>query len=602
MRRMMTACLIVMLGAACLGCIALAEGEYDLYLDQAPDGRILPDDSAVIDGLDLELNAGALQLAEPDPLDVPEMLMSETPQTGSTASNKTVFKKLIRYEIKKGEATVVYADRAICEAKIPEKIKGYAVTSIADGAFEGCKDLWTVTVPQTVTEIGENAFADCEKLAFVTLPVGLQKIGNYAFRNCPTIAHFELPEGLTCISEGLFENCVNMWKIAIPSTVQQIGDGAFYNCRKLKEFTLPDGLMEIGVSAFELCQDMRNISIPGCVEEIPKDAFRDCAELNIVKLNEGLRVIGPSAFRNCASMRSIKLPSSVEFIDSYAFAYCEEMTTLKIPDLIESLGYGAFFHCSDVDTVCVASGVKGIGDYCFAQCKSLEKVEIPDSVATIGEHVFTIGNAAIINEANQIQLGESLKQPKKMKLYGRPESAASAYAKAYGIPFVVKKILPTSLSIAEGKSVTLYVGQKLQLTAVQVPSNAETKVKWKSSSSAVSVSDTGLLTPKRSGKATITASTENKKKATISVKIIDANSVSILEGKTVTMKVGEELQLNAQVLPEQVITKLKWSSDSTRIATVNSTGLVRAKKKGTVTITVRTANKKKTKIKIKVTE
>ena len=66
------------------------------------------------------------------------------------------------------------------------------------------------------------------------------------------------------------------------------------------------------------------------------------------------------------------------------------------------------------------------------------------------------------------------------------------------------------------------------------------------------------------------------------------------------MKVGETLQLNATVLPEQVNSKLTWSSGNKRIATVSKTGLVKAKKKGTVTITVRTANKKKAKIKIKV--
>jgi len=45
---------------------------------------------------------------------------------------------------------------------------------------------------------------------------------------------------------------------------------------------------------------------------------------------------------------------------------------------------------------------------------------------------------------------------------------------------------------------------------------------------------------------------------------------------------------------------LTWSSGNKKIATVSKTGLVNAKKKGTVTITVKTANNKKAKIKIKV--
>lgn len=603
MRRILTACFIAALCVALIGCAALADEADDLlYIDGAMDGLVLSGDAAIAgDDLELNLDVGALELSGPESAELSEPLQNDEDDGSSAVSNKTVFKDLIRYRIEDGNATIISADKAICEAYIPEKVKGYKVVSIEDGAFAGCKDLWTVTVPDTVTEIGEDAFANCGKLAFVTLPTSLERIGNYAFKNCPLIAHFDLPEGLTEISEGLFENCTEMWKITIPSTVRKIGDGAFFNCTKLKQFTLPDGLEEIGKSAFELCQDMKTVSIPAGIEAIPEFAFKDCTELNIVELKDGLKSIGFSAFRNCVSMRSVKLPSSVEFIDRFAFAYCEEMTSLKIPGNVRTLGYGAFFHCVDAEEICLMPGVVEVGDYCFAQCKSLVKVDIAESVEAIGENVFTVGRSSRINENGAVQQGEPLSLPDKMKIYGRPDTAAQAYAKANGIPFAIKKILATDLSIAEGKSATLYMGQTLQLTAVQTPANAETKVKWKSSSSSVSVSGTGLLKPKRSGKATITACTENNKKATIAVKVIDAQSVSIVEGKELTMKVGEELQLNAEITPEQVSSRLTWSSDSKKIATVSSTGLVKAKNKGTVSITVKTANGKKAKIKVKVT-
>ena len=112
------------------------------------------------------------------------------------------------------------------------------------------------------------------------------------------------------------------------------------------------------------------------------------------------------------------------------------------------------------------------------------------------------------------------------------------------------------------------------------PANAETTVKWTSSSSSVAVSKTGLLTPKRAGKAVITVRTENGKKARITVKVIDAKSVSITNGSSATMKVGQALQLGATVNPVQVASKLTWSSGSKKIATVSKTGLVTALKKG----------------------
>ena len=602
MKRISTACLIMALCFAALSCAAFAEGEDDLHIDMKADDMILPDDAAIIgDDIELELNAGSIDVIESVSLGLLEALQDDVDNGNSPVSNKTVIKNFIRYKIEDGEASVVSADRAVCEANIPETVKGCKVTSIAPGAFAGCNQLWTVTLPETVTEVGEAAFSDCAALVFVTLPEGLTKVGDYAFRNCPMISHFELPEGMVEVSEGMFENCTQMWKISFSSTVRKIGDGAFYNCKALKEFTLPEGLQEIGESAFEGCSEMRNVTIPAGVESISELAFKDCSELNIVTLNEGIKTIGMGAFGNCKSMRSIKLPNSVEYIDRFAFAYCEEMTTLKIPGGVESLGYGAFFHCVDVQEVYLQSGVKQIGDYCFAECKKLAKVDIPESVDSIGLEVFTLGRAARIDD-NEVQMEAPLKQPSKLKIYSRYDTAASAYAKAHNIPFVFKKIPATSLSIAEGKSLTVYVGQTLQLTAVQEPSNAEMDVKWKSSSSSVSVTKTGLLTPKHSGKAIITAKTENDKKATVEVKVVDAKSVSIDEGKSLTMKVGEALQLNATVLPEQVKSMLTWSSGNNKIATVSKTGLVKAKKKGTVTITVKTANKKKAKITIKVVD
>lgn len=600
MKRILTACLIVALCLVAIGCAAFAEREDELFIDMEADSLILPDDAATVgDDLELGLDAGGVDVGEAVSLDLPEVLQDDADDDDSIVSNKTVIKKYIRYKIEDGEASVVSADRAVCEADIPETIKGCKVTSIAPGAFAGCDQLWTVTIPNTVTEVGEAAFSDCPALVFVTLPEGLERVGDYAFRNCTMISHFELPEGMVEISEGMFENCTKMWKITFSSTVQKIGDAAFYNCEALREFSLPEGLQEIGESAFEGCRDMRNVTIPAGVEDIPELAFKDCSELNIVTLNEGLKTIGMGAFGNCKSMRSIKVPNGVEFIDRLAFAYCEEMTTLKIPGSVVSLGYGAFFHCVDVQEVILNPGVKQIDDYCFAECKKLTKASIPETVEYIGNEVFTLGKAARVDKG-EILMDAPLKQPRKLKIYGRNDTAASAYAKAYGIPFVVKKVQATSLSIAEGKSVTIYVGHTLQLTAVQEPSNAEMAVKWKSSSSSVSVSKTGLLTPKHSGKAIITARTENDKKATIEVKVVDAKSVSIDEGKSLTMKVGEKLQLNATVLPEEVESKLSWSSGNKKIATVSKTGLVKAKKKGTVTITVKTANKKKAKITIKV--
>ena len=600
MKRCLSAWLILTLCTALVGGspIALAEEQDDLSLDLEMDAPAQSDeDGMAVDGLSLELDLDV------DSLEIAEPASAEAPQDNdSIEENRTVVNRYIRYEIANGEATVVSADKALTEANIPRTIKGYTVKHIAENAFSGNKRLWSVTVPETVTDIGANAFNGCTALVRIVLPESVTQIGAYAFKNCTMISHFELPEGLTVISEGLFENCQMMWKIFLPSTLQYIEDRAFFNCLSLKEFTLPEGLQAIGMSAFEGCEAMKNVSIPASLTALPDRAFTGCVSLKKATLRSGLETIGAGAFYRCDSLRTLNLPGSVTSVDKYAFAYCEDLKTLTIPGSIQTLGYGAFFHCGDLEELCVKSGVVDIGDYCFAQCKKLIRAEIPESVETIGKDVFAVGKTSGIDDLGVIQLEKPVGLPRKLIMYGRPDSTASEYAKENGISFVIQKIVATSVSIAEGKSATLYVGHPMQLTAIQKPDNAETKVKWSSDSSSVAVSKTGLLTPKHSGKATITVRTENGKKATMSVKVIDAKSVSIDQGKTATLKVGETLQLSATVLPAEVTSKLTWTSGSKSIATVSKTGLVTAKKPGTTSIYVKTANGKKTKIQIKVTK
>jgi len=78
---------------------------------------------------------------------------------------------------------------------IPSSIPGVngAVTSIGDGAFQGCSGLTNVTIPSSVTSIGEEAFEGCTGLTSVTIPGSVTNIGDGAFSQCSglTTAYFQ---------------------------------------------------------------------------------------------------------------------------------------------------------------------------------------------------------------------------------------------------------------------------------------------------------------------------------------------------------------------------------------------------------------------------
>ena len=172
---------------------------------------------------------------------------------------------------------------------------------------------------------------------------------------------------------------------------------------------------------------------------------------------------------------------------------------------------------------------------------------------------------------------------------------------------VVDPTKPTKVTLDKSGTVTLYLDQTLQLNAVNSPATAaDYKQTWKSSSAKIAkVSGTGLVTPVKEGTVTITV-TSNSKKDTVKVKVVDRykpTKVELDQSGTVTLAVGETLELNAVITPENATNQtLTWSSSKTSVAKVSKNGKVTAKKAGTATITVKTSNGKKDTVKIKVTK
>ena len=113
------------------------------------------------------------------------------------------------------------------------------------------------------------------------------------------------------------------------------------------------------------------------------------------------------------------------------------------------------------------------------------------------------------------------------------------------------------------------------------------------------------MTAKKTGTATITVKSANGNTDKVKIKVIDpsiAEKVVLEESGTLSLNIGESLQLNAAVEPSTAETELKWSSSGSKYASVDDDGLVTAKKTGTITITVKTDNGKKDTVKIKVVD
>ena len=104
---------------------------------------------------------------------------------------------------------------------------------IGEHAFDGCNQLSSITIPESVTSIGNHAFFNCKKLASISIPNLVTSIGNYAFYDCDGLQLVSIPESVTDIGDGVFYYCSNLKAVSVPKSVTSMGEDVFRSCYNL---------------------------------------------------------------------------------------------------------------------------------------------------------------------------------------------------------------------------------------------------------------------------------------------------------------------------------------------------------------------------------
>ena len=155
-------------------------------------------------------------------------------------------------------------------------------------------------------------------------------------------------------------------------------------------------------------------------------------------------------------------------------------------------------------------------------------------------------------------------------------------------PMVITSISFTddNVSVEKDKSLNLIV----EIEPVELSSS---KLSWESSdNSIVTVDDNGKITGIKKGTATITVTTNNGKKATCTVTVVD-NTIPVesitLNPSEVEIGVGGSKQVIATIEPSNATNReLIWTSNNINVATVDANGIVTGVGVGETTITVKT--------------
>lgn len=144
--------------------------------------------------------------------------------------------------------------------------------------------------------------------------------------------------------------------------------------------------------------------------------------------------------------------------------------------------------------------------------------------------------------------------------------------------------------------VSMKEGETMEMTVTIDPEElADEEILWGSTDITVANVENGVLTAFKSGSATITATAGGVTgRCYVSVAAGDVPVTGItVEQESVTLKVGETLQMTAIVEPENATDKtVWWTSASVDIATITWTGLLTARAPGETVVTAYAGNLK----------
>ena len=232
-----------------------------------------------------------------------------------------------------------YVNMDMPEIHIPSQIKYrnyiYDVVSIEDRAFEGCVDLVSVTIPDSVTKIGYGAFYHCESLTSITISNSITRIREDAFLGCESLTSITLPNNIKSIGNRTFFGCKALSSINLPNNITSIGEDAFSGCESLTSINLPNSIKSIGDRTFFGCKTLRSIIIPSNLAIIGWGIFRNCYLLESITFSNSITSIAGGAFENCKSLKSITIPNSVTSIEWEAFLGCSSLTTINYNSSIQ---------------------------------------------------------------------------------------------------------------------------------------------------------------------------------------------------------------------------------------------------------------------------
>lgn len=333
---------------------------------------------------------------------------------------------------------------------IPSKIENKNVTRIGNDAFEDCKSMTSVTIPNSVISIGYAAFEYCTKLENINISDNVTSIGEYAFYRTGYYDNSDnWSDAVLYIGKYLIKSTETVdSSYEVKDGTLTIADGAFYSCANLSNLIIPDSTISIGKKSIWYCSNLTNLSIP-CSTKVSEDGIRceNISNITITKgtgvwayhknyngdqpwnrdgctviLADGIESIDDQAFMYCHNLIEIAIPNSVTYIGGMAFFDCDNLRKVTFPNNNKiKISNDAFAYCDGLKDITLYSNNIDISNTAFFDCKNIESINISDNVTNINGD-FGLDNLQKTNYIGTIEQWAEIE-------FGYKESNPTYYSK-----------------------------------------------------------------------------------------------------------------------------------------------------------------------------
>lgn len=177
-----------------------------------------------------------------------------------------------------------YSGDIIIPSSVVYNGEKYEVLGIGMGAFAGCKNLRSITIPRSIINIEKLALTGSLNLEAIVVD---SKNPEYDSRyNCNAIIETEtstliygcnatiIPNDILTIGTESFE-CLTFESMPIPEGVKRIEHHTLWRLPYLRSIEIPNSVVFIGENVLSYCENLSSVILGKSLEQIDADVLRD---------------------------------------------------------------------------------------------------------------------------------------------------------------------------------------------------------------------------------------------------------------------------------------------------------------------------------------